>query len=195
MDEKMKPVEKIRSVIQDNTAVLKFLVPALIVVFYLGLFVRPTMKRLFRLLPEASQLKTKIVKTKKDWEDIESLKGRVSQSHERISSYERKLPVEKEVPAVLEFLSQAARKMDVRITEIKPVAQDKSEPGVHSLYYRIPILLKAECGYHQLGRFLNKLENADRFMKIDDIKITANPEMFGIHDVRLVVVTYVMERK
>jgi Tfp pilus assembly protein PilO len=206
MDEKIKtdlinnlkkiiPVEKIRGFLSDKSTALSLLVPALIAVFYLGLFVRPTMKRFFRLLPEASQLKAKIIKVEKDWENIEALKGRVSQSHEKIGTYERKLPVEKEVPAVLEFLSQAARKMDVRITEIKPVDQDKDEPGIHSLYYRIPILLKAECGYHQLGRFLNKLESADRFVKIDDIKITTNPAQPAIHDVKLVVVTYVMEKE
>ncbi|NQS99786.1 MAG: type 4a pilus biogenesis protein PilO, partial [Candidatus Omnitrophica bacterium] len=60
------------------------------------------------------------------------------------------------------------------------------------IYYGVPILVKAECRYHQLGRFLNELERADRFMKISDIKIKARPDRPETLYIQLIIVTYVM---
>ncbi|MFX0211381.1 MAG: type 4a pilus biogenesis protein PilO, partial [Candidatus Hodarchaeota archaeon] len=117
-----------------------------------------------------------------------------AQLHEKLDYYERSLPSEKEIPAVLEYVSAAAKELNVRITEIRPIGQDKDKGKAPTIYYKAPILLKAECGYHQLGRFLNKLESADRFMKIDDIKIETNSRTSDIHNVELIVVTYVMKK-
>ena len=171
------------------------IVLALIALIYACLFLGPEIKKLFGGLAECSQLKTGIIKVKEDWTNIDHFKERISQLKEKINYYEKKLPGEKEIPTILKYLSEAAKKMDVRITEIKPLKleQEKSKDA-KLFYYETPILLNAECGYHQLGRFLSKLESADRFMKIDDIKIVASPHKANIHHVRLTVLTYVMKK-
>ena len=166
---------------------------ALIIVFYL-LFVFPSgLKVLMRKIGECSLLKAQIVETEKNWKDIDKFRKQVSQVKRKIDFYEKKLPGEKDLPAILEYLSDAARELNVKITEIKPSEQDKDKSAQVSLYSETAILLKAECSYHQLGRFLNKLENADRFMKISDIEIIANPGTSGIVYAQLTVLTYVMK--
>ena len=39
-------------------------------------------------------------------------------------------------------------------------------------FVKIPILIDAYAGYHELGRFINDLEYCEKFMKIEKIKIT-----------------------
>ncbi|MBN2097323.1 MAG: type 4a pilus biogenesis protein PilO [Candidatus Omnitrophica bacterium] len=160
---------------------------------YLFFVIVPTAKGLLVKLLEVGQLKAMTLKTTEDWRNIEALKKRVAELNQKIDSYEKKLPGEKEIPAILEYLSAAAKELDLKLTEIKPVEQTKEQDQVGAFYYKAPILLSAESPYHNLGRFINKLENADRFMKISNIKILANPNSPGIHYVQLTVVTYVMK--
>ncbi len=185
-------VKRLKELLADKTKI-NCAVLILIVVVYLFLFFIPEVKVLFGRLAECSQLKVKIVKTKKDWANIDSFKEKIALLNEQVDYYEKKLPSEKEVAALLEFLSDSAKELNVRITEIKPIEQDKV--GEASIYYQVPILLRAECGYHQLGRFLSKLENADRFMKINNIKIEAGFDQGSVLNAQLIVATYVMSRK
>ena len=187
-------IQKVKKLAQDRPIIINGLILFLIIVFYLGLFLRPKIKEIFHLLPEVSRLKTAIVNTEKEWASIDSLKKQVLQLNEKIDYYEKRLPSEKEIPAVLKYLSEAAKKMNVKIIEIRPIEQKKNKSVPTSLYYKVPIFLKAECGYHQLGRFLSRLEMADRFMKISDIEIAANPRKTNTHNVQLTVVTYGMQR-
>lgn len=186
-------IKKIKEFLANKSKV-NFLIIILLAVLYLGLFFRPKVKAVFLHLSEASKLKRQVINTRKQWAEIDTLKDKVLRLNEKLDYYEKRLPSEKETPAILEYLSGAAEQLDVRITEIEPLEQDKDTITGVPLYYRVPILLKAECGYHQLGRFLNKLEGAGRFMKISDIKITPNPRRANIHNVQLIIVTYGMRK-
>lgn len=167
----------------------------LIGLLYIYLFFIPEIKGLFCKFAEGGRLKTGIIKVEKDWANIDYFEKRIIQLKEKIDYYEKKLPGEKEIPSVLGYLSEAAKKMGVRITEIEPLKLEQENGKDAALfYYKTPILLNAECGYHQLGRFLSRLEGADRFMKIDSIKIVANSRKANIHYVQLTVLTYVMKK-
>lgn len=178
-----------------NPQAINALVVILVIVLYLGLFLGSKIKQISYLLPQVSQLKAKITNTEKDWANIDAFKKKISQLNEKIDYYEKRLPSEKEVPVVLEYLSSSARKLNVRITEIEPVEQSGDKADKSLIYYNVPILLRAECGYHQLGRFLNELERADRFMKISDIEIETDLYRGNPLYVELTIVTYVMGQR
>lgn len=182
---------KFKEFFSRKPTIINFSIIILVIVLYLSLFFRPRIKETFSKLTEVSRLKAKVVNTEREWANIDSLKKQVSQLDEKIDYYEKRLPSEKEKAALLKFLSDSAKELNVRITEIKPIEQDKDKKLEVSIYYQVPILLIAECGYHQLGRFLNELERADRLMKISDIKIKARG---NILNVQLIVVTYVMSQ-
>lgn len=186
----MFKVKQIKQLLLDEPT-KNFIVIILITIIYLGLFFCPKIKQFFVLFREASQLKAEIVTTRREWADIDALKVELLRLNERKNYYEKRLPGRKEVPAVLEYLSSAAKELNVRISEIKPVEQEVSGGQI---FYSVPILLKAECEYHQLGRFLNELEKADRFMKISDIKMIASPKQTGTLYIQLIIVTYVMSQ-
>ncbi|MCX5680091.1 MAG: type 4a pilus biogenesis protein PilO, partial [Candidatus Omnitrophica bacterium] len=56
----------------------------------------------------------------------------------------------------------------------------------------IPILINARSGYHELGKLLSNMENADRFMKVSDIQIKSNSQLPRKHEVEILVLTYVL---
>lgn len=164
------------------------------VLSYMFIFFIPQVKELFTTLSAAAKLKKEIVEINQKWANISAAENQMLSLKEKFHHYEKKLPMEKEISSILQYLSDAAKKLDVTINEIKP-GEQTTKQDKKDIYWSIPILLKAKCGYHQLGAFLNELEKADRFMKITDIKITANPYVDMSHEVELTVVTYVMNLK
>ncbi len=189
----MKPSldsQKIKNFFQDKSN-LNYSIAALALVIYIFFFLIPTVRGLIVKFSEAGKLKAMVVELKRDWANIDSFQERLNQLNAKIAYYEKRLPEEKDVPAFLEFLSQAARRIDIELTGIQPLEQNKDAA---LLYYKVPISLSAQCGYHQLGRFINELEQADRFVKINQIRILAQPQLPDVHFVQLIIVTYVMKK-
>ena len=62
------------------------------------------------------------------------------------------------------------------------------------VYQEIPILITAKSGYHELGQFLAKLENAERFMKVVGMTIKSNKATPKKHDAELLVLTYILTK-
>ena len=122
------------------------------------------------------------------------LKDKAEEYDRKIELYEKKLPAQQEIPALLENLSKMAKNANITIIGITPAASKtaKEKKNQNQVYKEIPILIKAKSGYHELGRFLNNLENADRFMKVTDISIKANAALPKKHDVQLMVYTYAL---
>ena len=87
------------------------------------------------------------------------------------------------------------KRQDIKIVGIVPAMsylKDDKSVKKSQIYREIPILITAKSGYHELGSFLNNLENADRFMKVVDIDIKANKTSPKKHDVELMVCTYIL---
>lgn len=83
------------------------------------------------------------------------------------------LPAQKEFPIFLELISQLAKDNNVKIIAMEP---QKITDIQTSFFVKIPVFIDAYCGYHELGRFINDIEFADKFMKIGTIKITKDDQ-------------------
>ena len=79
------------------------------------------------------------------------------------------LPLQREFPIFLELLSKLARENGVKIIAMEP---QKVVDDPTLFFVKIPVLIDAYAGYHELGEFINGLEHSQKFMKIDKIKIT-----------------------
>lgn len=185
--------QKLKEMLSDK-ATMQLVGVAIIAIIYFFFLILPKAKTVFKGFGQANQMRANIVTTEASWSNRANIERDIAQSNERINFYEKELPGEKEIPAVLRYLSDSARKLNVKITEIKPVGLDEVEGQESPIYTGVPISLKAECGFHELGRFISELESADRFMKISDIKIVANPNDLEQHYVRMMVIAYVMRK-
>ncbi|MDP3730825.1 MAG: type 4a pilus biogenesis protein PilO [Candidatus Omnitrophota bacterium] len=155
----------------------------------------PQVMRAFELTASTGKTKSELKSARTVIKDFERLKDELEEQSQKVESYEKKLPAEQEIPALLENLSNMAKESNIKIIGIVPAMsyskEDKSADK-NQIYREIPILITAKSGYHELGNFLNNLENADRFMKAADISIEANKASPKKHDVELLVCTYVL---
>jgi Tfp pilus assembly protein PilO len=67
-------------------------------------------------------------------------------------------------------------------------------PAGAAPYIEIPITINLRCSYHDLGRFINMIENSDRFMKVTDLTINTNPDPM-VHNIRLIVNIFVLKKR
>ena len=121
---------------------------------------------------------------------------KVLEYKEKIEHYEKRLLTREKMPSLLEAVSDMAIDSGIRIVAITPVMLFKTPvAGEEQPYREIPIWISARSGYHQLGSFINSLENAHYFMKVADIQIRSNKRTPARHDVELLIVTYVLSKE
>lgn len=114
--------------------------------------------------------------------DFESAKGVSS----RQALKEKKIIPESQFASLLQEISKIANSNEVRILQIKPLHQASS-----GKLNPILISLELSCGYHNLGRFINGVENLDAFVRVQEIKIEPQEDNYLNQKVSLVLVTYV----
>lgn len=114
--------------------------------------------------------------------------------HESLDSaykdFIRSLPLQREFPVFLEILSKLARENGVKIIAMEP---QKVIDDPTLFFVKIPVLIDAYAGYHELGRFINGIEYASKLMKVDRMKITNADVGQGKQQVFLAVQTFCLK--
>jgi len=167
---------------------------AIIILAYFFLLLKPTLGKLMDVAPRVQKLGMEIRAVTNDLEFEERLRAKRASLEDQLKSYANKLSRERELPSLLEDLSSTARTSNVKILGITPedkaLAKKTQALKESEVYQEHPISVTAQSGYHELGTFINTLENNERFMQMADISITANKTNPKRHDVELVVYAY-----
>ena len=168
----------------------------LIFILYFFLLLKPSLGKLNGLMPRVRAVKTRIKTTKEELRHEGELKAERQRLVESLAGYEKRLSREKEVPMLLENMSRMAKESRVKILGITPIdkrAKQNVKEG-EEVYNEVPIAIRAQGGYHELGNFINKLEKGRRYIQISDIKIAANSTNPKRHSVGLVVYAYTFKQ-
>ena len=174
--------------------VLVGVIAILIVVVYFNFILAPQTMWVIKSVSNMSKSRSDLANARADITKIEKLRTDMTSFEEKVDKYEKMLPAEQEIPSLLENLSAMARNSGIKIVGITPVVSKDEKVDKNRIYKEIPILISAKSGYHELGRFLSALENADRFMKVADMEIKSNTTSPKKHDVELMVLTYALLR-
>lgn len=122
---------------------------------------------------------------KKQYENFKSQSGEL----------EKRLFSQDEISSLLQDFSGIADFSGVKILKIKPLESlddvYENETG-QGLYSKLPILIEAKAGYHQLGVFINKIEDMERVIRIDGLDIRGNSREPRHHEISLSLVTYII---
>jgi len=162
---------------------------------YYFFFLSPVITKFLSVFREVSRVQSRIDKAELTISRMPVIKKEIDELKAKADFYGGMLPKEEEFPEVLENLSEMARGAGVKMTKIIPVKDRKDRGKEHhsAIYSQQPILINAQCGYHQLGTFIAEMENAQRFMEVTDIKIDANMMNPKRHNVQLIVKTFILK--
>ncbi len=160
-------------------------------VLYVTLVLGPQIVKIFGVRAALVKVRAELSAARADIAKIGSMKSAVEAYNNKVGKYEKTLPTEEGIPALLESLAEMAKSSNMSIVGIVPVEMKKDKPKGR-VYAEIPIMISAKGGYHELGRFMSRVETSDRFIKIIDMQIKVNKPIPKKHDVELSVVTYIL---
>jgi len=179
--------------------ILSILIGAIILAGYFYLYLRPRIRALGQLLPQVARLKQDVELARSDIANIDNFKVEIASLRNELGRYEASLPGKKEIAPILDHLSKIASQAGVKIVGIKELKEARGKVpelnGARQLYSEVSIGIDLKSGYHQLGRFMNKVESSARLMKPRDIEIKADPRTPGEHNVKLIISAFVLERE
>ena len=171
------------------------IVTLLVLTGYMKFFLGPALQKNGRLGSEIKDLRQRLKSTKASLARLPQMEKEIAQLHQKSETLKVRFPSKAELPELLEHLSGIAESSDVKIVEILPAsmmpAPSKTEKVGQGAYEELPIAFTAKSGYHELGSFINRLENSERIFTVKDIEVKADPSDPKRHHVRLVVATFV----
>ncbi|MFH1552651.1 MAG: type 4a pilus biogenesis protein PilO [Candidatus Omnitrophota bacterium] len=160
---------------------------------YLSFIIVPKFNELSMVSRTVRELSNNINLVEGRMKRLDEMTKRLEELREEQASYSKQLPAQKEIPAFLEGLASTAKKSNVRILGVDPGEFIGEEAGEKDkrYYLEMPIVITARSGYHQLGHFINNLEQGERFITIEDLRIQYDNKLPRTHNVKIVLKTYV----
>lgn len=114
--------------------------------------------------------------------NIDKLREEATKWEELVTSFERRLPDEREIPQLLRKFEQLGYDSGLRVelSQLRSTTDTKKET--------IPYQVKAFGNFHQILEFINQLERYDRYLKISDLNI--EEEESGVSTAEFVLSTF-----
>ena len=168
----------------------------IVVVFVFMFVLQPLIKKILDYNHQEKSINEQLAKVESMSADREKLKAELETISQKIEYFEMKLPRETDIPEVLEELIKIGEKSDVIFVMIEPKHTEQITAGeaADKKYLEIPIEIKLRAGYHEFAKFINGVENFQRFMKVDNIKLMSNTEQDKMHEASLTVSAYAIQK-
>lgn len=181
---------------QKHSKLILSIAAVLIIILDFFFIMGPQIRWLKSLNPKIKQLKTDIEQTNKDIALIAQLREQYRASNKDMAEIEKRVPLEEDIPVILENISTAANNAMIKISQIIPMKEEKEAIlGTQTgKYYRIPISIEAQGGYHLFGKFLNVLENSEIFMSVNRLEITPSAKDYKRHNINLTINTFIFKK-
>lgn len=177
---------------KKKAAVIGFLCLVLIYIDF-SFIMKMQAATLASLGKKLAKLKTDLGSLNKDLLAMQEIQQKQAQGGAEASLHARRFISEEEVVSLLQDISDIARNNNVQVTQMKPynepsVKQDKTPV---SKFTPVLIALELSCDYHDLGRFINDLENGQIFVCLQELKLSSQQKEPARQKANLVLKTHV----
>ncbi len=100
---------------------------------------------------------------------LDALRKQMADVEERFTELTKQLPTEKEVPGLLDDITNLGTDSGLQIGLIALAPEVKQE-----FYIELPINIKVNGSYHQMGTFVSGIAALDRIVTLHDYSISPN---------------------
>lgn len=103
--------------------------------------------------------------------NLDALRKQMEDVEERFSELKKQLPTEKEVPGLLDDITNLGTESGLDIGSIKLASEKKRE-----FYIELPIKIDVKGSYHQMGQFVSGIAALPRIVTLHDYSISPSSE-------------------
>lgn len=174
---------------KTQQVIIFFIILIVVMVLFFRFPYTTNRKKITLITGVRDSLQIELQKTEAARARLPELQAKIARLELEWEKAKQMLPKEKEIPTLIQQISNSGTKAGVSFLLFKP-----SGPLAKQDYTEIPINIKIACGYHQLGKFLSNIGHLSRIVNIPSVKIT--PSDKRAIKVELSAVTYtVLKRK
>ena len=134
---------------------------------YYFLKYKPQSDRIRSLKTAITQEENRLAELKNAAAQVAMLEKDLAQSQEEFVRLLTLLPDEKEIPGLLESVSQLGAQVGLENILFQPQPEE-----IHEFYAAIPVRLDLLGTYHELGIFFDKISKLNRVLKVDNLNMT-----------------------
>lgn len=185
----------------DKKKILLIIAASLVVVYLdFAFLVKSQFRSLRGIRSKITKLKKELGNLNKDLDIMRDLEQKQTDIKQETISKVKQIITEEQLPLLIQDISRIANEHSVKIMQIKPVKDLKAPGGKASNIIKpdigkltsILITLDLTCGYHNLGSFINDLDNSEQFIAmIEELKIISDPADYLQQRVNLTLKVYV----
>lgn len=159
-------------------------------VAWFNLALVPQRDHLSTLRPPIEKLRKQLSQTREGLAKLNALEATLAQMKAQFHAPVSIRPPEEQLPELLEVVAKAARGSQVHLLSVKP-KQDFSQlsPGPTG-YLELPVQVEASAGFHQIGMFLDALEQSENLVQVRELSIQEDPRDLWNHQLSLVLTMY-----
>lgn len=193
--EKLSALKALETLELDNKKIILVILFSVLVLYLdINFVFKNQLGALKKIEPAIVGLKKNLENLKSDLVKMQELKKKQIGPPEKAVKAKKIIPSE-QLASLLQNLSDIANKNNVKIEQIKPakdtqISKQDKLPGMDK-FQPVLITLDLESDYHNLGKFINDIENGKIFISVQSAKITTQQADFFKQKVNLVLSTYV----
>lgn len=193
--EKLSALKALETLELDNKKIILVILFSVLVLYLdINFVFKNQLGALKKIEPTIVGLKKNLENLKSDLVKMQELKKKQIGPPEKAVKAKKIIPSE-QLASLLQNLSDIANKNDVKIEQVKPakdtqISKQDKLPGMDK-FQPVLITLDLESDYHNLGKFINDIENGKIFISVQSAKITSQQADFFKQKVNLVLRTYV----
>ena len=159
----------------------------LVIVGALGYFFLISGSRAERdtLLQENEVRRAEVLKAKADEANLRPFRAQAEALRKRLDTAKERLPSEREIPQVYRQVSDLATQSGLGVSLFQPKPAENRD-----VLSEVPIAVTAECTYHQLGAFLERVGKMPRIVSLGDFRVIGIDRPTGTLRAEMTLATY-----
>ncbi|MDP8259739.1 MAG: type 4a pilus biogenesis protein PilO [Candidatus Gygaella obscura] len=176
---------------KDLTVII--VVALLVIVFDYSLVLSRQMRLLGSLNKKATEYRQKLSLADDSTSRVESFQTRRRSLKEKAEQFTKEIITETQISGLIEDIEQCAKDEFVKVSYIKPMNLVRSLKSTSSEYTfsTLGMHIEAVAGYHQFGKFINRLERLNSFITVKELNIKASATSNLRHNIKFLLNIFV----
>jgi type IV pilus assembly protein PilO len=159
-------LDDIKNMSTTRKVILVCIVLLLFAYLYYSYFYQAALEKKSKLVVRFSSLQQEIAEKQIIVKQIEKYRKERDALKEDLRVALTILPEQKEIPSLLDSVSEAGRRVDIEFLLFQPIADVPKE-----FYAEVPVKVEASGGYHNIVFFFEKVAKLPRIVNITDLSI------------------------
>jgi len=160
----------------------------------------PALRQSRLLSKQIKDKRTNLTKMQTLTSEYSRLEAEIKNTREKAQLLKNRLFWEKDISRFLSELTRLASDLQIEFVSLKPESvsslqqKEKIESQKGYLFAQVPILVVLRSNYGDLVRFLKRIEETDKFIKIESLSIESEQRDIHKHNVKMTLSIFVEEK-